>query len=78
MSANDPSPRGRYLEPGRRMSIYQLAEDLYQTVRWVRKYVIEDGKVPHTPVGRTEFFLSDDVIRWLDDGKIDPSEGPLD
>lgn len=76
--APNEAQQSHYLQPGRWMSIYQLAKDLHQTVRWVRKYAIEVGQVPHTPIGRTEFFASDDVIRWLENDKIDPSEGPLD
>jgi hypothetical protein len=60
------------------MSIYDVARCMHRTVRWVRKWVRDDGQVAHTKKGDTEYFFSDDIIRWLEDDKIDPSEGPLD
>jgi hypothetical protein len=67
-----------YLPAGVWISIYDLARIMHRTVQWVRKNLRDKGRVPHTRVGDTEFFWTDDVIRFLDDEKTDPSEGPLD
>jgi hypothetical protein len=63
-----------YLQPGVWLSIYDLARVLHHTVRWVRTYVRDRGQVPHALVGDTEYFWTDDVVRWLEESKIDPRE----
>lgn len=67
-----------YIPPGVWVSVYDLARIMHHTVKWVRRNIRDNGKVPHTKVGDTDFFWTDDIIRFLEDGKNDPSEGPLD
>jgi hypothetical protein len=57
------------LQPGLWLSVYDLAAAMGKTKRWVRHWVRDVGDVPHASIGDTEFWSTDDVIRWLESQK---------
>jgi predicted transcriptional regulator len=67
-----------YIPRGVWMSVYDLARCMHRTVNWVRTNVRDKGLVPHSRIGDTCYFYTDDVIRFLEDAKRDPREELLD